>query len=124
MIFKRCLRREVFAATVQTLVALVQSHLFDINNTGIKNAIPILSNSTYLAQAGALLSISSNHESIGKLSAEIVTQVFDGASIESLSNDHIAQEVYVTLNRNTQKSIEGTLKHQIGVKLRFFRTPS
>jgi len=84
---------------------LTPETFYHINNTGIKNAIPILSNSTYLAQAGALLSISSNHESIGKLSAQIVTQVFDGTSIESLSKDHIAQEVFVTLNRNTQKSI-------------------
>ena len=85
---------------------LTPETFYHINNTGIKNAIPILSNSTYLAQAGALLSISSNHESIGKLSAEIVTQIFDGAPLETLSKDHVAQEVYVTLNRNTQKSIE------------------
>ena len=38
---------------------LTPETFYHINNTGIKNAIPILSNSTYLAQAGALLSISS-----------------------------------------------------------------
>ena len=84
---------------------LTPENFYHINNTGIKKSIPILSNSTYLAQAGALLSISSNHESIGMLSAEIVTQIFDGTPIESLSTDLIAQEAYITLNRDTQKAI-------------------
>lgn len=83
---------------------LTPENFYHINNTGIKKSIPTLSNSTYLAQAGAMLSVSSNHESIGILGAEIMTKLVQGD--ESLYEQaHITQETFVTLNRETQKSI-------------------
>jgi ABC-type uncharacterized transport system substrate-binding protein len=83
---------------------LTPENFYHINNTGIKNSIPTLSNSTYLAQAGAVLSVSSNHESIGVLGAEIITKLVNGDT--SLYNQtHTTQDTFVTLNRETQKSI-------------------
>ncbi|MAA79237.1 MAG: hypothetical protein CL916_08245 [Deltaproteobacteria bacterium] len=83
---------------------LTPEKFYHINNTGIKKSIPTLSNSTYLAQAGAMLSVSSNHESIGILGAEIMNQLLQGN--ESLHEQtHFTQETFVTLNRETQKSI-------------------
>lgn len=83
---------------------LTPEKFYHINNTGIKKSIPTLSNSTYLAQAGAMLSVSSNHESIGVLGAEIVMQLLQGEP-SLYEKTHFTQETFVTLNRETQKSI-------------------
>jgi ABC-type uncharacterized transport system substrate-binding protein len=83
---------------------LTPEKFYHINNTGIKKSIPTLSNSTYLAQAGAVLSVSSNHESIGVLGAEVITKLFNGDT-SLYEQTHVTQDTYVTLNRETQKSI-------------------
>ena len=83
---------------------LTPEKFYHINNTGIKKSIPTLSNSTYLAQAGAMLSVSSNHESIGILGADIMNQLLQG-NTSLHERTHFTQETFVTLNRETQKSI-------------------
>ena len=83
---------------------LTPETFYHINNAGIKKSIPTLSNSTYLVQAGAMLSVSSNHDSIGLLASEILTKLVDGDT--SLYNQiHSSQDTFVTINRETQKSI-------------------
>ena len=51
-----------------------------------------------------MLSVSSNHESIGVLGAEIMTKLIQGET--SLHEQtHTTQDTFITLNRETQKSI-------------------
>ena len=83
---------------------LTPETFYHINNAGIKKSIPTLSNSTYLVQAGAMLSISSNHESIGVLAAEIITKLVDGDPTLN-TQIHSSQDTFITINRETQKSI-------------------
>ena len=92
---------------------LTPERFYHINNASIKKSIPIITNSTPLTHAGALLSISSNYESIGKVGADVVTQLFQqkrqlllGTEQAPLEEQYYTDDLFITLNRKTQKSIE------------------
>ena len=83
---------------------LTPERFYHINNTAIKKNIPVVSNSSHLSRAGALLSISSKYDSIGMVAAKMLSaKVLEGTPIEK--RKIYTQELYITLNRKTQKAL-------------------
>ena len=84
---------------------ITPENFYHINNAAILQGIPLVTTSTYLAQAGAFLSVSSDYESVGILAAEVTQRLLAGET-NLLNTNQVSQQAFITLNIDTQKAID------------------